>query len=135
MGFVAAGFGVGEDGGEGGPARIGKDPLGVFGNGCAYVVGKSAAGLFTRAPGFKFGERRSERGVGCRLEVLDGLARSVGLVGMALGLVPACSEDGGPDECSGQGCEDAAVGAGGGVCDVAGRGPQGVGGTVLGPDL
>lgn len=71
----------------------------MFGDGCAYIVGKSAAGSFTRAPGFKFGERRSDRGVGCLLEVLDGFEGSVGLVGVALGLVPACSEDGGPEVC------------------------------------
>lgn len=65
VGFVASCFGVDEDGGEGGPAGVGKDPFGVFGNGCAYVVGQRAAGSLIGAPGFEFSERRRECVCGC----------------------------------------------------------------------
>ncbi len=40
VGLVAAGFGVGEDGGERGPGRVGEDSLGVVGDGCSYVAGQ-----------------------------------------------------------------------------------------------
>lgn len=65
VGFVAAGFGIGEDRGEPGPAGVGKDPLGMFRNGGAYVVGQDATGLLLGRAGCQFGERRTERVVGC----------------------------------------------------------------------
>lgn len=85
------GFGIGEDGGEGGPARVGENPVSVFGNGRAYVVGQSATGLFVRSAGFEFGECGCEGVVGSCLKVLDGLPGGVGLVGVALRLVPAAA--------------------------------------------
>lgn len=45
VGLVAAGFGVGEDGGERGPGRVGEDALGVVGDGCSYVAGQDAVGF------------------------------------------------------------------------------------------
>lgn len=135
VGLVPSGFGVGEGGGERGPGRVGEDALGVLGDGCSYVAGENAAGLLPGWSGCEFGERRGEGAVGGCLEVLDGLAGGVGLVGVVLRFVPAPSDDGGPDEGRDQGGECAAVGACGGVNDVAGRAAQRVGGSVLGPDL
>lgn len=63
------------------------------------------------------------------------MAGGVGLVGVALGLVPASGEDGGPEECGGQSGEGTAVGTGGRVGDVAGCTPQGVGSAIFRPDL
>ncbi|WP_434591735.1 hypothetical protein [Streptomyces sp. A5-4] len=40
----------------------------MFGNGGAYVVGQGATGFLLGTAGFKFGERLSERVVGCGLE-------------------------------------------------------------------
>ncbi|MBW8735579.1 MAG: hypothetical protein JF621_00040 [Streptomyces turgidiscabies] len=135
VGLVAAGFGVGEGGGERGPGRVGEDSLGVVGDGCSYVAGQSAAGFLPGWAGREFGECRGEGVVGGCLEVLDGLAGGVGLVGVVLRFVPAPCDDGGPDEGCDQGCERAAIGACGGVDDVACRAAQGVGGTVFRPDL
>jgi hypothetical protein len=67
--------------------------------------------------------------------VLHGLTGGIGLLGVVLRLVPAGGDDRGPDQGGEQGGEDVAVGAGGGVGDVAGRFAQGVGGLVLGADL
>ncbi|SCF68895.1 hypothetical protein GA0115254_111691 [Streptomyces sp. Ncost-T10-10d] len=53
VGFVAACFGVGEDGGESGPAGVGEDPVGVFGDGGAYVAGQGPTSLVLRAAGFE----------------------------------------------------------------------------------
>lgn len=82
VGLVAVGFGVGEDGGERGPGRVGEDSLGVVGDCCSYVAGQNAAGFFPGRAGCEFGERRGEGAVGGCLEVLDGLAGGVGLVGV-----------------------------------------------------
>lgn len=43
--MVAAGFGVGQDGGERGPGRVGEDPPSVAGDGCSHVAGEGATGL------------------------------------------------------------------------------------------
>ncbi len=133
--FVAAGFCVGEDCGEGRPAGVGEDPLRVLGDGGAYVAGQGTAGLLLRLTLREICEYRGEGVVGRALKVLEGLASSVGLVGVALGLMPAARDDCGPDERCDQGSEGAAVGAGGGVGDVAGRVAQSVGGSVFCPDL
>ncbi|MDQ1018328.1 hypothetical protein QFZ43_004877 [Streptomyces afghaniensis] len=135
VGLVAAGFCVGEDGGERGPGGVGEDSLGVVGDGCSYVAGQNAAGFLPGWAGCEFGERRGEGVVGGCLEVLDGLAGGVGLVSVVLRLVPAPSDDGGPDEGCDQGGQGAAVGAGSRVHDVPCRAAQGVGGSVFCPDL
>ncbi|GGW59787.1 hypothetical protein GCM10010320_45830 [Streptomyces caelestis] len=69
MGFVAAGFGVGEDGGERRPGRGDEDSLGVVGDGCSHVVGRNATGFLLGRAGCEFGERRGEGAVGGCLEV------------------------------------------------------------------
>jgi hypothetical protein len=119
--LVAAGLGVGEDGGERRPSRVSEDPLGMVRDGCPYVSDQNATGFFPGRPGCEFGERRSEGTVSCRLEVLDGLAGGVGLVGVILCFMPAPGDDGGPDQGCNQGGQRAAVGTGGGVDDVACR--------------
>lgn len=45
VGLMASGFGVGQEGGEGGPAGVGEDPVGLVGDGGVYVVGEGAAGF------------------------------------------------------------------------------------------
>ncbi|MBX7550401.1 hypothetical protein K1Y78_20670 [Streptomyces sp. tea 10] len=135
VGLVDAGFGVGEGGGEREPGRGGEDPLGVVGDGCPYVVRENATGFLPGRPACEFGKRRGEGTVRDCLEVLDGLAGGVGLVGVVLRLVPAPSDDGGPDDGGEQGRERAAVGPGGGVDDIARRTAQRVSGAVFGPDL
>lgn len=135
VGFVAAGFGVGEDCGEGRPAGVGEDPLGVLGDCGSYVAGQGATGLLLRLALREFCEVQGEGVAGGALKVLEGMAGGVGLVGVALGLVPASRDDRGPDKRCDQGGEGAAVGAGGGVRDVAGRVAQSVGGSVFCPDL
>lgn len=59
MGLMAAGFGVGEDGGECWPGRIGEDPLGVVGDSCSHIADKNATRLLPWRSGCEFGERRS----------------------------------------------------------------------------
>lgn len=132
---MAAGFGVGEEGGEGGPAGVGEDPHGVVGDGGSYVAGQGETGYLLGWAGFEFGKRGSEGVISGGLEVLDGLAGGVSLVGVVLRFVPASGDDGGPDEGGDQGGEGAAVGASGGVGDVAGRAAQGTGCSVFCPDL
>jgi hypothetical protein len=135
VGLVAAGFGVGEDGGERRPGRVGEDPLGVVGDGCSHVADQNATGFLPGRAGCEFGKRRGECAVGGCLEVLDSLAGGVGLVGVVLRFVPAPGNDGGPGESRDQCCQRAAVRARGGVDDVACRAAQGVGGTVFRPDM
>ncbi|OEV15881.1 hypothetical protein AN221_36475 [Streptomyces nanshensis] len=48
VGFVAACFGVGEDGGEGRPGGVGEDAVGVVGDGGPDVMGQGSAGLVAR---------------------------------------------------------------------------------------
>ncbi|WP_404949478.1 hypothetical protein [Streptomyces sp. ARC14] len=48
MGFAAAGFGVGEDGGEGRPGGVGEDAVGVIEDGGPDVMGQGSAGLVAR---------------------------------------------------------------------------------------
>ncbi|MGW2542190.1 hypothetical protein ACWC5I_15300, partial [Kitasatospora sp. NPDC001574] len=45
VGYVAAGLGVGEHCGEGGPVGLGEDPRRVVGDGGADVAGEGVAGL------------------------------------------------------------------------------------------
>lgn len=60
VGWVAAGFGVGQKGGEGGPAGVGEDPVGLVRDGGAYVVGEGAAGFLPRLTLFEYDERGCE---------------------------------------------------------------------------
>lgn len=59
--FVAAGFGVGEDGGEGLPGGVGEDAVGVIGDGGPDVMGQSSTGLLARLTS---GEGVDDRGEG-----------------------------------------------------------------------
>lgn len=49
--FVTAGFGIGQDGGEGRPGGVGEDAVGVVGDGGADVVGESSAVQVVRLTG------------------------------------------------------------------------------------
>lgn len=135
VGFVAAGLGVGEDGGQSGPGRVCEDTVGVVRNGGADIAGQGAPGLFLRPTALQFDELGDESLVGGGLEVLQSPARGVGLVGVLLRLVPATGQDGRPHECGEQGGQRAAVRASSGVDDVAGGDAYGVGCSVLGLDL
>ncbi|MGW1277910.1 hypothetical protein ACWD4V_13250 [Streptomyces tsukubensis] len=108
---------------------------GGFGDCGAYVVDQGAARPFAGAAVFECGDLGSEGPIGGGLEVLDGSAGGVGLVGVTLRFVPASGEDRGPDEGRDQRGEGAAIGAGGGMDGVAGSDAQGVGGAVLGLDV
>ncbi len=133
--MVAAGLGVGQDGGESRPGGVGEDAVGVVGDGGTDVVGKGLTHLLLWLTGGEAVEDGREGVVGGGLKVVEGLAGGVGLVGVMLRFVPAGGDDRGPDDGGEQGGESAAVGAGGGVGDVAGGGSQGVGCLVLGADL
>ncbi|SCK50143.1 hypothetical protein YW7DRAFT_04509 [Streptomyces sp. AmelKG-E11A] len=134
MGPVAEGFGVGEDRGESGPVRVVEDAVRVFGNRDAHVAGDDPPADLRRLAPTEFGEHGRKGSIGSGLEVVEGLPGRFGLVGVALRLVPATGNDRGPDEGGDQGGQRAAVGASGGVDDVAGRRAEGVGGPVLGTD-
>ncbi len=135
VGLVAAGFGIGEDGGEGGPSGIGENAVGVVGDGGADVVDEGPASLLARLTGGEAVENGCESLIGCHLKVMKGLAGGFGLVSVALRVVPVGGEDRSPNEGGEQGGQDACVGPGGGVGDVAGGNAQGVAGLVLGADL
>ncbi|KIF02007.1 hypothetical protein PL81_32325 [Streptomyces sp. RSD-27] len=60
VGLVAAGLRIGQEGGEGGPARVGEDPVSLVGDGGAYVVGEGAAGFLLRLTLFEYDERGCE---------------------------------------------------------------------------
>lgn len=135
MGFVAACFGVGQDGGQGLPGWVGEDAVGLIGDGGADVVGEQSASSVPRLVAAELGEDRCEGGVGDGLEVGEGSLGGVGLVGVVLCFVPAGGDDRGPDESGEQGGEGAAVGAGSTVGDVAGGAAQGVGGPAVGSNL
>ena len=64
VGLVASGLRVGQEGGEGGPAGVGEDPVGVAWDGGAYVVGERATGLLLRLTLFEYDERGGEGLVG-----------------------------------------------------------------------
>lgn len=124
---MTAGLGVGEDGGEYWPGRVGEDPFGLVGDCCLYVAGQDKTLVLPGRPGCEFGQCRGESTVGGRLEVLDSVAGGVGLVSVALRLMPAPGDDGGPD----QGCDRSgqriAFGPAGQtvIAQVAGRGLMG----------
>ena len=48
MRLVTAIFGVGKDGGERGPGRVGEDPLGVVGDSCSHVADQNATHFLPR---------------------------------------------------------------------------------------
>ncbi|MFD4394924.1 hypothetical protein [Kitasatospora sp. NPDC058397] len=131
-GLVAAGFGVGEDGGEGGPGGVGEDPCGVAGDGGAEVVSEVVDRLLG---GLAVGEGGEVFGGGLvvgALQVLDGELGGLGLLVVATGLVPAAGEDRRPDEGGDQDGEGVAAGSVAGVEDVAGGPTQVGGGSVVG---
>ncbi|GAA3488104.1 hypothetical protein [Streptomyces cremeus] len=130
--FVATGLRIGEDCGESRPVLVGEDAFGVVGDSSADVAGKGAAGLFARLAALQVGEHWNKGVVGGGLEVAKGLAGCVGLVSAVPRLVPALSEDRCPDQGGEQGGKHAAVRAGGGVDDVAGRGAYSVARAVFG---
>ncbi|SES29144.1 hypothetical protein SAMN05421870_11560 [Streptomyces qinglanensis] len=135
VGFVAAGFGVGENCGEGGPSGVGEDAVGMVGDGGAEVVDEGPAGLLARLTGGEAVETGRECLIGCRLKVLEGLTGRFSLVSVALRFVPVGGEDRRPNEGGNQAGQGACIGTGGATGDVARGGAHGVGGLVLGAEL
>ncbi|MBO0515994.1 hypothetical protein J0695_30095, partial [Streptomyces beijiangensis] len=123
---MPARLGLGEDRGEGRPVGIGEDLLGVLGNGCPDVVSQGAACFLVRLAPLQLSEDRGKSVVSGGLEVLSGLSGGVSLVGVVLRLVPPSGKDDRPDHGCDEGGKGAAIGAGGGVDDVAGGDPHGV---------
>jgi two-component system response regulator HupR/HoxA len=58
--LVASGLRVGQEGGEGGPAGVDQDAVGLVGDSGAYVAGEGPAGFLPRLTLFEYDERGCE---------------------------------------------------------------------------
>ncbi|MFF1416090.1 hypothetical protein [Streptomyces sp. NPDC058280] len=133
---VPSGFGLGEDGGEGGPGGGSEHALGVFGEGLSYSRCVPVGVLLARGPPGEVGERRLGRGGVGDAEVHQRLLGGCGcgLLLVDSFLVPAPCLHGEVDRGDEQVDYHGSVGAGIAAEKLSGRRAQGGSPLVVGAD-